>query len=464
MAGEVLDGAAQAQGRAAQGAVRGAGEDLVEERRGALFAAAEPGGAGGGEQSPQAQLALRGQPRGPLVRRRGGRVAGALGGQLGRRGERRRRLLVGPDRGAGQVPGALLGLGRVGQRGGQRPVRGADVGGRRGAVDRRADQRMAELELGIGDRDQAGVLSRLELGAAQRRGGAQDRLDPAAGCRGGDQQSGPGRGRQPLGPAGEAALDARPGRQRRGQRLLAAALGRAEQRRQLADRQRVATGRRPQPAGHLGIDGALAAARDQARGRLRPEPAERQPLHPLGLEGPQLPLAGGEQQRHPVGPDPPRREEQRVLRGPVKPVGVVDDRQQRPLLGGGGQQAERRGADGEAIALARLTEPEGAGERPRLPLGDLPEPIEQRPADVVQAGELELGLGLDTTGTDDGHPLRPRGGVVEQRRLADPRLAAQQQGAAALGAGGGEQLLDPLPLGLAANQHRPKLSRPGAAD
>ena len=55
--------------------------------------------------------------------------------------------------------------------------------------------------------------------------------------------------------------------------------------------------------------------------------------------------------------------------GGVKPVGVVDERQHRTLLGVGGEQAQRRGADREAVRLHRLAAARArpGGQRPAGP-------------------------------------------------------------------------------------------------
>jgi hypothetical protein len=43
----------------------------------------------------------------------------------------------------------------------------------------------------------------------------------------------------------------------------------------------------------------------------------------------------------------------------------------------------------------------------------------------MQAGERELHLGLDACDTGDATPRRLLGNVIQQRRLPDPGLAAQ---------------------------------------
>ena len=45
----------------------------------------------------------------------------------------------------------------------------------------------------------------------------------------------------------------------------------------------------------------------------------------------------------------------------------------------------------------------------------------------MQPGERELHLRLNARDPDDATPRRPLGDVLQQRRLADPRLAAHHQ-------------------------------------
>ena len=63
----------------------------------------------------------------------------------------------------------------------------------------------------------------------------------------------------------------------------------------------------------------------------------------------------------------------------------------------------------------------------RCGLRQLLEPAEHRRAQRVQAGERELHLGLDARRPGDPASLRGRRQVPQQRGLADPRLAAQDQ-------------------------------------
>jgi hypothetical protein len=79
--------------------------------------------------------------------------------------------------------------------------------------------------------------------------------------------------------------------------------------------------------------------------------------------------------------------------------------------------------------------------------------VEQRPADLEERRELELGLRLNSQRRDDLHVLGARDRVLEQRRLSDSRFAPQHQGAAPASARLREQLVDARALALTADQH-----------
>ena len=78
---------------------------------------------------------------------------------------------------------------------------------------------------------------------------------------------------------------------------------------------------------------------------------------------------------------------------------------------------------------------------------------EHGPQELVQAGERQVGLGLQADRGEHRHVLAGRlDGVAQQRRLADAGLAAQDEHAAASAPSGFEQLLDALALAFPAAQ------------
>ena len=271
--------------------------------------------------------------------------------------------------------------------------------------------------------------------------------------RGGDEQRPPPVLRQLLHAAPERGLDPGAGAEGGGERLAALELGVGEQRRHLEQRERVAAGARHEPLGHRQRDpGALRAL--EQRARLRgPQRADLQPLEP----GPDRdrPAAVGAEQDDPLGAEPAAGEQQRLERAVVEPLAVVDERQQRLLLGGRGEQAQHARHDGVAIAARRLAERERPAQRGGLGRRDRVEPVEQRPEQLAQARERDVRLGLHPARAQDRHAgaLRPGARVLEQRGLADPGLADEQQRAAPAGAGVAQQPVDPGPLLVAADEH-----------
>ena len=179
---------------------------------------------------------------------------------------------------------------------------------------------------------------------------------------------------------------------------------------------------------------------------------------PVRVERAVLAFAGRGEQRHAIGLQPPDRERQRVLRRAIDPVRVVEHDEQRVGLRCGGEQAERRGPDREAVLGIAGPEPERGAQRVCLMLGDLVEMVPQRPAHLEQRRELELCLRLDAEGADDRHPVGLVDRVVEERGLADPRFAADRERAAPTRAGTVEQLVKPQALALTADQHASTLT------
>jgi hypothetical protein len=78
------------------------------------------------------------------------------------------------------------------------------------------------------------------------------------------------------------------------------------------------------------------------------------------------------------------------------------------------------------VRAGRL-ESQRAEQRRRLVLGQLADVREERAAELQQPGELELRLRLHAGRPHDVHRLSARDRVTEQRRLAHPRLAVDDQ-------------------------------------
>ena len=102
-----------------------------------------------------------------------------------------------------------------------------------------------------------------------------------------------------------------------------------------------------------------------------------------------------EHDRDRLGEQPARDEPEHLRGGLVEPLEVVDDAQQRLLLGDLRQQAERGQADEEAVGRRAGREAERDPQRVLLRLRERVEAVEQRRAELMQPGERQLHLGLD---------------------------------------------------------------------
>jgi hypothetical protein len=80
--------------------------------------------------------------------------------------------------------------------------------------------------------------------------------------------------------------------------------------------------------------------------------------------------------------------------------------------------------------------------------------LEERPQQLEEAGELQLGLGLDAERAHDRHPLRLLDGVFQQGCLADPGLTAHDEGAGATQPRSAEQRIDDVALALSTDEPR----------
>ena len=100
------------------------------------------------------------------------------------------------------------------------------------------------------------------------------------------------------------------------------------------------------------------------------------------------------------------------------------------------------------------------GDRPSAPLsaaawrgGRRVEAVEGRAQQRVEAGERELGLGLDALGLQHRHAARLLDGVPQQRGLADPGLARDHEDPARPEPGLGQQLAEAGELRSSPDQH-----------
>ncbi len=150
--------------------------------------------------------------------------------------------------------------------------------------------------------------------------------------------------------------------------------------------------------------------------------------------------------------DAPGRERESRPRRLVDPVHVVHEDGQRPVGRRLDENRQRADADGEEVGVA-LPERERRLERAGLCRREAVDEVEDGMQQLVEAGERDLRLGLDAGHAQATHPGGRRAGGMHERRLADPRVADEEQGAAQPAAGVLEQAGDLRALLLPSDQH-----------
>ena len=102
------------------------------------------------------------------------------------------------------------------------------------------------------------------------------------------------------------------------------------------------------PLDHALVQGPCHRRCQQLAGIGVPKPVQLQLGEPGELVGPGR-IARGERQDDRFGLQPAADESEHLRRDPVEPLRVVDQAEEGTILGGVGQQAERREADEEPI-------------------------------------------------------------------------------------------------------------------
>ena len=219
-----------------------------------------------------------------------------------------------------------------------------------------------------------------------------------------------------------------------GQRVAAGELRGRQGRRELEQGEGIAVRLRDEDVAHRRSDSAVTPAPDQRRGRVAVERPELERLEIARLEA-VLPMPpSGEHHRDALGVQPPGDEEQGVRRRRVQPLRVVHEAQHRSLLREFGQEGEARDGDEEPVLTTSLGQPERSPERHRLRPREAIEQRQPGTDQLVQAGERQLGLRLDAARREHVHPGGALARVLEQRRLAETRVTAQDERAAPGGA------------------------------
>ena len=130
--------------------------------------------------------------------------------------------------------------------------------------------------------------------------------------------------------------------------------------------------------------------------------------------------AGGKHERDPLGEEAPADESEDLCGGLVEPLRVVDDADERLLLGDLGEQRQRGEPDQEPVGRRAGAPAEHRRERVALGDGQPVELIQHRSAELMEAAVGELHLRLDADGPGDAPAGDTVGQVAEQRALAHP--------------------------------------------
>ena len=326
-------------------------------------------------------------------------------------------VLVGGDRGGGEVPGARRARPRRAPSASARWA-ARRAGGAGEVVGGRAQQRVAEAHAAALDDDDPGRLGGVERARPRGRGGrsACDELGEVlvAAGRGDEQRLARGsRAARRAGGGTPASTDS-PGGQHRRQRLAAGELRVAERGGQLEQRERVARGGR----GELGGDRAAQAV------AVRRGAAARRPASASSGAGRRTSRPGG------VDLAARRRvaDAERASRRPRRAAAARRRRSPRPTARRATARRRRARAPGRSSAAVPSRPSSAAGtanrarraRRPRArapgrarapaPAAAASRRCEQRAGEVGQAGERQLGLGLDARA--------PRGRACPRRRAS----------------------------------------------
>jgi hypothetical protein len=180
-----------------------------------------------------------------------------------------------------------------------------------------------------------------------------------------------------------------------------------------------------------------------------------------GLERALLAQPQRREERDLLAAEPARGEGDRLCRGTVEPVRVVDEHEQRLLRRRLREQRQGRRRRREAVVLVRGTQCERGLERFGLVRGQPVGELEHRPEERVQPGVRELRLGLDAGDRQHAHVGSGLARVLEQRALADPRLAREHEHAAATPPRVLQRRVHDRTLAAAPDQHQARVLRFG---
>jgi hypothetical protein len=138
--------------------------------------------------------------------------------------------------------------------------------------------------------------------------------------------------------------------------------------------------------------------------------------------------ASTEDQAERLRAQPAGDERENLCRGVIKPLLVIYQAHQRPFLGHVGQHVQDGQTDQEPVRRRARAHAERSLQRVTLRQGEALEDIEHWPTQLVQRGERQFHLRLDT-----GRVRHPAAGrspdqIVQERRLTHSWLAVHHQG------------------------------------
>ncbi len=200
--------------------------------------------------------------------------------------------------------------------------------------------------------------------------------------------------------------------------------------RQLNQRQRVTTRLGHDPIAHTHIHRPVHHRIKQRAGvtvRKAPHNQFREPRKPADITA----FAHREHHRNALGQQPTRDEGQRQSRRLIKPLGIVDQTHLRHVLGRLRKQTEDCQPNHETVRGRARLQAKRNTQRLTLWCGQPLKPAQHRRAKLMQPGIRKLHLRLDARRPRHLTPRRRVSQVIQQHRLADPRLTANHQHPAA---------------------------------
>src|SRR5918994_2033110 len=159
-------------------------------------------------------------------------------------------------------------------------------------------------------------------------------------------------------------------------------------------------------------------------------------------------------ERYPLGEETAGDEADDLCCGLVEPLRVVDDADERLLLGDLGEERERRERDQESVGRRPGASAEDRRERVVLRKGQALEMVEHGRAELMKAAVGELHLRLDTGGSRDAPAGDAVTQIAQQGALAHTCFPSQYDRPTRAGKGVGEERVERLALGASTGQLR----------